>query len=294
MVKRREYRIVLPFTCEEYRKGQIYSVAKASAKISEEEPDSGITLVKNEPFENEHGKGDYTERIYYLGSRVPGWVSAVLPSSALKLYECSWNAFPYCKTVVTHHMTGNRLTFTIESRHIDNDKGEQENIHGLHKKEWKATEVHQIDISDKLKDEYYHENEDCSIYKSEATGRGPLRNGWQDKATPVMCAYKLVTVEFKYFGFQTKMENVLIEAEGNIFDRFFRQVFCWTDDWYHLTLDEVREYEQRIEQKMNAKTLKKLQTDDECSDTKEEDESVRDKHDQGEDDDEYDEYDDED
>ena len=29
--------------------------------------DSGVEVLKNEPYENEHGKGQYTRKIYHLG-----------------------------------------------------------------------------------------------------------------------------------------------------------------------------------------------------------------------------------
>ena len=33
-----------------------------------------------------------------LSSRLPGWIKAFIPGSALKLEEKAWNAYPYCKT----------------------------------------------------------------------------------------------------------------------------------------------------------------------------------------------------
>ena len=51
----KEYRIVLPLTVEEYRVGQLYSVAEASK--NETGGGEGVEVEKNEPYENEEGKG---------------------------------------------------------------------------------------------------------------------------------------------------------------------------------------------------------------------------------------------
>ena len=47
---------------------------------------------------------------------------------------------------------------------------------------------------------------DPKSFRSAVTGRGPLAHGWEkDPATtPLMCAYKLVRAEFRYFGMQVR------------------------------------------------------------------------------------------
>lgn len=59
-------------------------------------------------------------------------------------------------------------------------------------------------------------DEDPKLYKSAKTGRGPLSPDWLKQrmvmgaqAGPVMCAYKLCAVEFKYWGMQTKIEKFI-------------------------------------------------------------------------------------
>lgn len=43
---------------------------------------------------------------------------------------------------------------------------------------------------------------------SQKTGRGKLNPAtWRQSCEPVMCAYKLVTVHFKWFGFQNLVEG---------------------------------------------------------------------------------------
>jgi len=256
MVLVREYRVVLPLTVEEYRVGQLYSVAKSSAQQTQ--GGEGVEVLKNEPYEKESGeKGQYTEKIYHLGNSIPGWIRALIPASALRLEERAWNAYPYCKTVITSPFMGEKFTFTIESQHEADDTGLKPNVFNLDEKAVKAREVDNIDIGlDKLPQKDYKKEEDPAIFHSEKSGRGPLFEGWTKTVTPLMCAYKLVTVEFKVFGFQGKVERFMIDMERNIFLKFHRQVFCWMDEWFGWTMEDVRRYEDQTKADLNAKLAK--------------------------------------
>jgi hypothetical protein len=87
----------LPFSLSEYKKGQLYMVAKASRE--ESDGLNGVELIKDEPFENELGKGIFTHKIIHLESKLPEWTRRLIPESALQVEEKSWNAYPYSKTV---------------------------------------------------------------------------------------------------------------------------------------------------------------------------------------------------
>lgn len=107
----------------QYQVAQLYSVAEASK--NETGGGEGVEVLKNEPYEKEDGeKGQYTHKIYHLQryahyhqdlcarcfnwcllfclyfscSKVPGFVRMLAPSSALKVHEKAWNAYPYCRT----------------------------------------------------------------------------------------------------------------------------------------------------------------------------------------------------
>ena len=74
------------------------------------------------------------------------------------------------------------------------------------------TLLYLVDIIDPVKDAVsssdYTEEEDPLLYKSKKTGRGPMKEDWLghyrvDKPpADVMCAYKLIKVEFRYWGMQ--------------------------------------------------------------------------------------------
>jgi len=256
MVLVKEFRVLLPLSVEEYRVGQLYSVAKTSSQQTTGAGGEGVEVLKNEPYANETGEGQYTEKIYHLGNSLPGWIKALIPSSALKLEERAWNAYPYCKTVITSPFLGEKFTFTIESRHVD-DAGGQPNIHGLDEKQLKNRDIDVIDIGiDKVEKKDYKKEEDPTLVRSEKAGRGPLFDGWTKSITPVMCCYKLVTVEFKVFGFQSKVERFMLDMERNIFLKFHRQVYCWLDEWFGWTIEDVRRYEDQIKKDLDAKFSK--------------------------------------
>lgn len=71
----------------------------------------------------------------------------------------------------------------------------------------KQREVIFIDIAnDPIASGDYKEDEDPIKFKSQKTGRGPLVGpDWKEKVNPVMTCYKLVTVEFKWFGLQVSI-----------------------------------------------------------------------------------------
>eukprot|EP01094_Clydonella_sp_ATCC50884_P019369 TRINITY_DN3763_c0_g1_i3.p1 TRINITY_DN3763_c0_g1~~TRINITY_DN3763_c0_g1_i3.p1 ORF type:complete len:268 (-),score=87.50 TRINITY_DN3763_c0_g1_i3:79-882(-) len=218
------------------------------AQKMETKGDSGVEVLKNEPYEKDGNTGQYTSKVYHLGSRIPAWIAALAPASALKLEEEAWNAFPDCKTQLGLPMLGDRFTFRIESKHFDNDRGTQENVFDLPEKELKSREVEMIDISDKslIPPEEYDEKLDPALFSSEKTGRGPLAKGWEAAADPVMCAYKLVTVEFRYWGLQTRVQNYMMGMETKIFAKFHRQLFCWIDEWHGMSIEDIRALEERI------------------------------------------------
>jgi len=246
----KEFRVLLPLTTEEYQVGQLYSVAKKSEL--ETSNGEGVEVVKNEPYEDEKSKGQYTEKIYHLGSRLPGWAKAFIPGNALKLEEKAWNAYPYCKTVLRSPWMGDSFTFIIESRH-ENDDGKQENVLNVPPELLKKREVEFINIADKLEDKKaYKKEEDPTLVRSEKANRGPLTEGWQEQK-PLMCCYKLVTAEFKMFGFQGKVESFLMKFERDLFFNFHRQVYCWLDQWFGMTMDDIREIETKTKKDLEEK-----------------------------------------
>ncbi|KAJ1652525.1 hypothetical protein IWQ61_007159 [Dispira simplex] len=240
MVAIREYRIVNNCTVEEYQVAQLYAVAQASK--NETGGGEGVEVLKNEPYENEMGKGQYTYKIYHLASKLPSYISKLAPASSLLLYEEAWNGYPYCKTVLTNPFMGKNFKIIYETLHVGDDRGQKENALDAPPEVLKQRKVVPIDIANDKVDKY-KADEDPTLFKSEKSNRGPLQGNWIDTAEPVMTCYKLVTAEFVWFGMQTLVESFIHKVVHQLFTNFHRQLFCWTDQWYGMTIEDIRALE---------------------------------------------------
>lgn len=273
-----EYRIILPLTLEEYQRGQLWSIATLSKE--ETGGGEGIEVLVNEPFDavncppesplrggdERFQSGQFTHKRYHLKHKVPKFVRIVAPKGSLDLDERSWNAYPYCKTVIDNpDYMKEGFFIDISSMHIE-DKGKEENAHLLSDERLSKREVVTIDIAG---DPYspksdYDAKTDPLIFRSTVADRGPLSGSrwWETYDGPVMCAYKLLLCKFKWFGLQARIESLIVNQERRIFTVFHRRVFCWMDQWYGLTVAEVREYEEKVKHELdnqiNRGTLKGL------------------------------------
>ncbi|XP_062275344.1 phosphatidylinositol transfer protein alpha isoform-like [Scomber scombrus] len=251
----KEFRIVLPVSVEEYQVGQLYAVAEASK--SETGGGEGVEVLVNEPYEKDAEKGQYTHKIYHLQSKVPRVISALAPKGSLEVHEKAWNAYPYCRTILTNEYMKDNFMIKIETWHKP-DMGDQDNVHGLDQSSWEKTEIVDIDIADRscINSKDYKADQDPAIFKSEKTGRGPLGPDWKKELAnnpncPHMCAYKLVTVNFKWRGLQNRMEGLIQKVEKRVFTHFHRQLFCWIDKWIDLSMDDIRRMEEETKKELD-------------------------------------------
>lgn len=251
----KEFRVVLPMTVEEYQVAQLWSVAQSSRENTG--GGEGIEVHKNEPFKNKtdlfqnYTDGQYTHKIYKLQSKVPWWIRKMAPKGTLEFHEEAWNAYPFCRTVINNpdYMKEN-FFIKIESLHVA-DKGQSENVFNLPPDLLAKREVVYIDIAnDPVQAADYKEDEDPQKFLSVKTGRGKLGKNWRDTTTPIMCAYKLCTVEFKWFGIQGRVEKFIQSSERRLFTKFHRQLFCWIDKWHGLTMEDIRRIEDEVQREL--------------------------------------------
>ncbi|XP_073322020.1 phosphatidylinositol transfer protein beta isoform-like [Pagrus major] len=252
MVIIKEYRVVLPCTVEEYQVGQLFSVAEASK--NETGGGDGIEVLVNEPYEENGEKGQYTHKIYHIANKVPAFLRRLAPANSLEFHEKAWNAYPYCRTIVTNEYMKDNFIIKIETWHKP-DLGTIENVHKLDSATWKDVAVVPIDIADRsqVSAADYKESEDPARFKSAKTGRGPLGPNWKKELVNSqnrMCAYKLVTVNFKWWGLQKRVENLIHDQEKRIFTNFHRQLFCMIDKWVDLTMDDIRRKEEETQKEL--------------------------------------------
>uniref|UniRef100_A0A3B4YCX6 Phosphatidylinositol transfer protein alpha isoform n=1 Tax=Seriola lalandi dorsalis TaxID=1841481 RepID=A0A3B4YCX6_SERLL len=247
--------LYLPKHFKVYQVGQLYSVAEASK--NETGGGEGVEVLKNEPYEKDGEKGQYTHKIYHLQSKVPSFVRMLAPASALNIHEKAWNAYPYCRT--------DNFLIKIETWHKP-DMGHLENIHIVMTTETRCVTfcvilsmlfilVFLVSLQD-----YKHEEDPCR-FKSMKTGRGPLGPDWKKELPnktdcPHMCAYKLVTVKFKWWGLQNKVENFIQKQEKRLFTNFHRQLFCWIDKWIELNMEDIRRMEEETRKELDEVSKK--------------------------------------
>ncbi|XP_055915002.1 protein retinal degeneration B isoform X3 [Eupeodes corollae] len=258
----KEYRIPLPLTVDEYRIAQLYMIAKKSREESHGEG-SGVEIIINEPYQDGPGGkgGQYTKKIYHVGSHLPGWIKSLLPKSALTVEEEAWNAYPFTKTRYTCPFV-EKFSLDIETYYFP-DNGFQENVFKLSGSELRNRIVDVIDIvKDQLYGADYVKEEDPKLFISEKTFRGPLNDDWLEeywhevkgKKQPtarnmsLMCAYKICRVEFRYWGMQTKLEKFIHDvALRKTMVRAHRQAWAWQDEWYGLTIEDIRKIEHQTQ-----------------------------------------------
>nr|XP_014428509.1 phosphatidylinositol transfer protein beta isoform-like isoform X1 [Pelodiscus sinensis]XP_014428510.1 phosphatidylinositol transfer protein beta isoform-like isoform X1 [Pelodiscus sinensis] len=133
----------------------------------------------------------------------------IAPEGSLVFHEKAWNAYPYCRTIVTNEYMKDDFFIKIETWHKP-DLGTSENVHDLDPNTWKSVEVVHIDIADRTQVESalssrlrgkvkikfsfqkrrlmgnlislymdYKADEDPVLFQSMTTKRGPLGPNWK-------------------------------------------------------------------------------------------------------------------
>ncbi|XP_018414579.1 PREDICTED: phosphatidylinositol transfer protein beta isoform-like [Nanorana parkeri] len=212
MVLIKEFRVRLPISVEEYQVGQLFSVAEASKDNTG--GGEGIEVLKNEPYERDGEKGQYTHKIYHLQSKVPSFVKMLAPEGSLVFHEKAWNAYPYCRTIVTNEYMKDDFFIKIET--------------------W-----HKPDFGTLLP---FIITYVCLCLQNEIVN---------NPSCPHMCAYKLVTVKFRWWGLQGRMEKFIHKQEKRLFTSFHRQLFCSLDRWVDLNMDDIRRMEDETQKELD-------------------------------------------
>ncbi|XP_013866055.1 membrane-associated phosphatidylinositol transfer protein 2 isoform X2 [Austrofundulus limnaeus] len=245
----KEYRIPMPMSVEEYRIAQLYMIQKKSREESCGEG-SGVEILENKPYtDGPGGTGQYTHKVYHIGMHIPSWFRSILPKAALRVEEESWNAYPYTRTRYTCPFV-EKFSIDIET-YYKPDTGNQADVFNLSTADKRQRTIDPIDIvADPIPPHEYKAEEDPRLYKSVKTQRGPLRDDWIEEynnnpgKTPIMCAYKLCKVEFRYWGMQSKIERFIHDVGlRKVMVRAHRQAWCWQDEWYGLTIEDIRQLE---------------------------------------------------
>ncbi|XP_064128195.1 membrane-associated phosphatidylinositol transfer protein 2 isoform X4 [Loxodonta africana] len=265
----KEYRIPLPMTVEEYRIAQLYMIQKKSRNETYGEG-SGVEILENRPYsDGPGGSGQYTHKVYHVGMHIPGWFRSILPKAALRVVEESWNAYPYTRTRFTCPFV-EKFSIDIETFY-KTDAGENSNVFSLSPVEKNQLTIDFIDIvKDSVPASEYKTEEDPKLFHSTKTQRGPLSDNWIEEykkhVFPIMCAYKLCKVEFRYWGMQSKIERFIHDTGlRRVMVRAHRQAWCWQDEWYGLSMENIRELEKEAQLMLSRKMAQFSDDDDETT-----------------------------
>ncbi|CAF1040868.1 unnamed protein product [Didymodactylos carnosus] len=198
----------------------------------------GVEVIKNESCHDEqYGNGQYTEKRF----RLPSWIRSFIPN-LFYITEKAWNYYPYTLTEYTCSFLP-RFSIIVETKYEDNN-GTNDNCHNLSKEEVQSRKLEYLDIAvERVPEHKYKLSEDPCKFKSNKTGRGPLTSNWTQIFKPIMCAYKIVRVRFEVWGMQTRAEDYMQRTIRDILVLAHRQAFTWMDEWYDMSMNEVRRYE---------------------------------------------------
>ncbi|KAM8918375.1 membrane-associated phosphatidylinositol transfer protein 2 isoform 6-T6 [Lycaon pictus] len=265
----KEYRIPLPMTVEEYRIAQLYMIQKKSRNETYGEG-SGVEILENRPYtDGPGGSGQYTHKVYHVGMHIPSWFRSILPKAALRVVEESWNAYPYTRTRFTCPFV-EKFSIDIETFY-KTDAGENPNVFSLSPVEKNQLTIDFIDIvKDPVPPNEYKTEEDPKLFHSIKTQRGPLSDNWieeyKQQVFPIMCAYKLCKVEFRYWGMQSKIERFIHDTGlRKVMVRAHRQAWCWQDEWYGLNMENIRELEKEAQLMLSRKMAQFNEDDEEAA-----------------------------
>lgn len=152
----------------------------------------------------------------------------------------------------TNPFLGERFQIIVQSIHLP-DNGTTENAHNLTPEQLAMREVIHVDIGKDPVNAVMKPNTDPSVFKSEKTGRGPLTDGWKTREKPMMCCYKLITIKFQVFGFQTKIESLIQTNQVDLLTKFHKEIFCAVDRWYGLDMNDIRRLEDEVKDELARK-----------------------------------------
>jgi len=264
----KEYRVLVPGTLKDYKIGSIYTMSQGTKQTAERSGGKDtITTTKIERYEDSTTgrKGIYTFKIYRLDSYTPNWVRAILPDTAMRLEEECWDCYPYVKTRISSPFLGERFFLQLETIFLQ-DAGTSENAHNLPAEHLKKRTVEVLDfVNQKVQDKRYnHPDEDPLNQTLQKYPLRGLKENWLKTCPQIMCAYKLVTTRFRYPGFQNRVEAFIIDSQRDMMLRFQKLHYKWSDEWWGMTLEEVRGLEMAMSKIFYEEKLYK--------DTKEEEE----------------------
>ena len=255
--RQEEFRIVLPISLEQYRIGQLYTVAQFSKDVTG--PGQGFTLCTNEPATSvETGeKFQYTMKEFDAFPWVPRQFQMLGVGGSHTFVEESQNNFPKCKSTIRNPNWLQENFYVKIFTDCRVDYGESENVFGLTEKERKNTPVINVDIAEppRASTRFSKQDYDPTKFQSTKTDAGPLAGDWaealkQNKNKPHMCVYKLINYEIQFWNIQAFLVRTMQDYAHRVISEFYRRLYCTIDEWNDLTMEDIRKIEEKTKQEL--------------------------------------------
>ncbi len=208
-----------------------YMIERCSTEESENSKQ--ITVVKREEYgvDNEHSlpPGVYTEKEIHIRQFLPGFLRFLIPKEGLTVIEKSWNAYPErCITLYESPWLGKAFYMSVESRYLDNDRGDTANALELPDYELENRQVVTLDIAS--------DDDGVANFESAVTKRPRLGSGgvWIRQHEPIMCAYKVVRMSVDSAVLPNRRIEQWTHNCGlqHSFLNYNRKVLRWIDSWF--------------------------------------------------------------
>eukprot|EP00057_Strongylocentrotus_purpuratus_P012114 XP_011666588.1 PREDICTED: phosphatidylinositol transfer protein alpha isoform isoform X1 [Strongylocentrotus purpuratus] len=248
-----EYRIVLPYvSLDEIQIGLLYTLCKTS--LAETGGGEGVEIVTNEPGTSDTGEEcQYYHKILHLASKVPSFIRLLAPKGALEVHSKAWNYHPKIHTEYSNpDYMKDAFLVDVQTIFKDNDKATEENVFDLDDEKKAKRETIELDIvNDRVSPSDYSEDTDPTKVRLEKISRGPLTADWKDTETKFLTVYMFVEIKFKWWGLQTKVQSVIHRALTRFYGNFYRTLICSLDEWYGMTMENIRELEEKTKRDLN-------------------------------------------
>lgn len=234
----KEIRAILPFSLTEYAVGHLYGAHRFRHRSASK---TATTLVDSALGVADGTKVVYTHKKFVVTKFLPAWAQKILQTENLAIEAACWDEFPRIRTVYAVPLAASKLSLSMETLFVDGDRGSLQNALNLSESELKARQVEYCDIADDKATDMLDPapEDDPKFFTSKKRERGPLRAGWQERASPVLCAYTVIRCNVQMWGVKHMAEDFIVRNLQEVVMKLYRLTFCWMDDWIDMPLEDA-------------------------------------------------------
>ncbi|KII72455.1 Membrane-associated phosphatidylinositol transfer protein 2 [Thelohanellus kitauei] len=229
----KEFRVPLPLSVEQYRKGREYCIEKSLSNREDAEHESGVVETGKVYINGDGTQGVYRKFKHNIGASFPSILRSLV-SSKDELIEEVYDEYPYIRSSFTcRHLERFRIdTFTYYMADYGQNGSIFKNSDFCADKE---IEFELIDILSSQQDAKIREqllsfvpnNGNKQLKENWLTG---LQNG-NSEHTSVMCSYKLMAIDYRYGFFESKVGNILLNNSRKKMINFHSNLWLSQNEW---------------------------------------------------------------